>query len=171
MSELDLTATQSVTGYKKYKRRRNILPWWVIGFIWIFMVFAALIPVAIVFGAMRLNFQISLLGLTSPDPFSGIGIFVMLLFAYKGVVAFGLWTEKTWAVDLAKIDAVLSTVVCVGTMAYSLFGPAHSFSLRLELIATIPYYIKMNQMEYDWKNFDSLEVESFPFPHEPDRIA
>src|SRR3569833_2112009 len=108
MSELDLTATQSVTGYKKYKRRRNILPWWVIGFIWIFMVFAALIPVAIVFGAMRLNFQISLLGLTSPDPFSGIGIFVMLLFAYKGVVAFGLWTEKTWVVDLAKIDAALS---------------------------------------------------------------
>ncbi|MES2108038.1 MAG: hypothetical protein V4577_04795 [Bacteroidota bacterium] len=162
MSELDLNTSQPTAGYKKYKRRRSMLPWWVIGFIWIFMVFAALVPVAIVFGAMRLTFQVSLLGLSAADPFSGTGIFVMLLFAYKGLVAFGLWTEKTWAIDLAKIDAALSTVICLGTMGYSLFGPGGMFSLRLELIATIPYYFKMNQIEYDWKNFDSLEAEPFP---------
>jgi len=162
MDENDLTAQPPVIGFKKFKRRRAMLPWWVIGFIWIFLVFAALIPVAIVFGALRITFAVSLLGLSASDPFSITGIFVILLFAYKGLVAFGLWTEKTWAIDLAKIDAAISTVICMGVMAYTLLGADHGFSLRLELIATIPYYIKMNQVEYDWKNFDNIEVEPFP---------
>ena len=162
MDENELTAPSPIIGYKKYKRRRALLPWWVIGFLWIFMAFAALMPLAIVFGILRITFAVSLLGLSTPDPFSATGIFLILLFAYKGIVSFGLWTEKTWAVDLAKIDAALSTVVCLGVMGYTFFGPDNSFSLRLELIATIPYYIKMNQIEYDWKNFNSLEAEPFP---------
>ena len=138
-----------------------MLPWWVIGFTWIFLVFGALMPVAVVFGLLRRTFPVSLLGLSADDPFSLIGIFIILLFAFKGVTAFALWTEKTWAIDLAKIDAITSTVICCGVIVYSLIGP-HSFSIRLELIATIPYYIKMNNIEYDWKNFDEQEVVLFP---------
>lgn len=142
---------------KRLERRRKLLPWWVIAFIWIFLVFFALMPVAIIMGLLKYNFEISLLGLTTNEPFSLIGIFLVLLFLFKGVTAFALWTEKVWAVGLAKTDAIISAVICFSVMAYLLFVPQHSFSLRLELVAIFPYYYKMNQIQYDWENFESPE--------------
>lgn len=143
-----------------------MLPWWVIGFIWIFLIFTALMPVGIVFGFLKIPFAVSLLGLTTSDPISLTGIFLIFLFAFKGITAFGLWTEKTWAVDVAKIDAIVSIVICCWVMIFPLIAAGHSYSIRLELIALIPYYIKMNKIEYDWKNFDTPEVIPFPLEHE-----
>jgi hypothetical protein len=137
----------------KYKRRRSMLPWWVIGFIWLFLVFFALIPLGIIFGILGHNFEISLLGLTTYNPFSLTGILLMLIFSFKGIIAFGLWTEKKWAVGAAKIDAIISIVVCCLAMAYSMFA-LHQFSLRLELIVIVPYFYKMNSIQYDWLYFD-----------------
>ena len=141
---------------KRMERRRKLLPWWVIGFIWLFLVFFAIMPVAIIMGLLKYNFEISLLGLTTYQPISISGLSLILLFAFKGVVAFGLWTEKRWAVILAKIDAIVSIVVCFSAMAYAFFV-LHSFSLRLELIVLFLYYYKMNQIQHDWENFGSPE--------------
>ena len=136
------------------ERRRKLLPWWVLACLWLFLVFSALMPVAIIMGLLKYSFEMSLLGLTAHDPFSLIGLSLMALFALKGVTAFALWTEKKWAVGLAKIDAIISIVVCLGTMGYAIFE-LHSFSIRLELIVLVPYFYKMNQIQYDWENFDS----------------
>jgi hypothetical protein len=135
-------------------------------------VFFALMPVAVVVGLFRVNFEISLLGLTTHDPLSLTGISLILLFSFKGITAFALWTEKKWAVGVAKIDAIISIIVCCSTMAYALFTPGYSFSLRLELIAIIPYFYKMNSIEYVWLHFDdaieinqvSSDVSSDPKP-------
>lgn len=141
---------------KRLERRRKLLPWWITVFIWVFLLFFALMPVAFIMGLLKYNFEISLLGLTTNQPISIIGLFLILLFAFKGVTAFALWTEKNWAVDLAKIDAIISIVVCFLVMGYALFV-LHSFSLRLELIVLFLYYYKMNQIQYDWENFNSPE--------------
>ncbi len=137
-------------------RRRKLLPWWVIGFLWIFLVFFLLMPVAVVMGLLKYNFQMSLLGLTTNEPFSFIGIGVISLFSLKGITAFALWTEKKWAIGLSKIDAIISMAVCLGVMAYVIIV-LHSFSLRLELIVLGFYYYKMNQIQHDWENYGSSE--------------
>ncbi|HTD42188.1 MAG TPA: hypothetical protein VK671_16275 [Mucilaginibacter sp.] len=141
---------------KRLERRRKLLPWWVVAFIWLFLVFFAIMPVGVIMGLLKYNFEISLLGITTHQPISLIGMFLILLFSFKGVTALALWAEKAWAVGLAKVDAIISIAICFLVMAYALFVQ-HSFSLRLELIVLFLYYYKMNQIQYDWENFDSPE--------------
>jgi hypothetical protein len=157
MHEDELTRQPISENIAKPSRRRKLLPWWVTCFLWIFIAFLVMIPVAIVFGLLHRIFLISLLGFSTNDPFSIIGLCLMLLFTFKGIVAFGLWTEKKWAVGVAKIDALLSIVICCVAMILSIVGPNHGFNLRLELIAIIPYYIKMKNIQYTWENFDNAE--------------
>jgi hypothetical protein len=149
---------------RRLERRRKLLPWWVIAFIWLFLAFFALMPFGIVMGLLNFKFEISLLGLSTNNPVSLIGLFLILLFSFKGITAFALWTEKTWAVGLAKIDAIISIVICFSVMAYALFVSHHSFSLRLELIAIFPYYYKMNQIQYDWENFEGPDTIGHMIP-------
>jgi len=143
----------------KFERRRKLLPWWVIGFIWLFLLFFAIMPIGIIMGLLKYPFTISLLGITTHQPISLTGLFLISLFAVKGVTAFALWTEKQWAVGLAKVDAIISIAICFLVMAYIIFAQ-HGFSIRLELIAVFFYYYKMNQIQYDWENFESPEVVS-----------
>ncbi len=150
----------------KLSRRRKLLPWWVIGFTWIFMIFAALMPFAIIFGILHFNFQMALLGLATDEPFSLMGVLIMALFLFKGIVAIGLWIEKRWAAGLAKIDAIISMIICIAVIGYALFI-GHTLSLRLELIAIIPYYLKMNNIQYDWENFNN---EDSPDPVAADAV-
>jgi len=167
MDENNGNYQNSNINFPKPNRRRKLLPWWVITFIWLFLLFSALMPVGIIMGLLKYNFEISLLGLTTYNPISLVGGFLILLFAFKGVTAFALWTEKVWAVGLAKIDAVISIVICFLVMGYAIFA-LHSFSLRLELIVLFLYYYKMNKIQYDWENFDSLEYPEYTDPVIPD---
>jgi len=137
----------------KLQRRRKLLPWWVLAFTWLFIVTSAIIPVGIIIGLLGYDFSLALLGLSTTQPLSLIGAVVMLLFLVKGITGLALWTEKTWAVRLAKVDAVTSIAVCFGVMAYALFENK-SFSFRLELIVLLFYYFKMAKIQYDWENFD-----------------
>ena len=159
MNENETKDQNPVIDLPRILRRRNLLPWWIIGFIWIFFLFFAMIPAAVVFGLLKFNFQLSLLGLSTGDPISITGLFIMLLFALKGVVAFMLWTEKTQAVKFAKIDAIVSAAICCLVMIYALVAPSiHMINLRLELIAIIPYYLKMSKIQYDWEYFGDNDV-------------
>ncbi|HEX4374472.1 MAG TPA: hypothetical protein VHZ50_14320 [Puia sp.] len=146
----------------KLKRRRSLLPWWIIGFTWLFILFLAIIPVGVVFGLLKHDFNVSLLGFQTDDPFSVIGLCLILLFILKGIVALGLWTEKKWAVGLAKIDAIISIVVCCLSMVGPLLGLGHAFTIRLELIVLVPYFYKMNSIQYDWLYFDDQATDPNP---------
>jgi lipoprotein signal peptidase len=155
MDENELETQNEAVALHPNKRRRDLLPWWVIGSIWLFFLFTALIPVGIILGMLKYSFKISLLGLETSNPFSVTGLFLILIFIFKAITAFGLWAEKKWGVGLAKIDAVISIAICCLVMAYPLFAPgSHMISIRLELIILIPYYYKMNAIQYDWKYFD-----------------
>ena len=117
-------------------------------------------PFALIIGIMGHQFELSLYGLDTTQPFSSIGILLMLLFTLKGIVALGLWTEKRWAVNLAIIDAIVGIVIClILTFASPLMtvDEGHvGFSFRIELLILIPYLLKMRKIKPDWMERKTL---------------
>jgi hypothetical protein len=96
----------------QYKRRRQLLPWWIKVFIWIFLVFGSIVPIGLIAAVFGYNFQIALYGLETNQPLSIIGLLLCVLFLLKGAVAYGLWTEKDWAVKLGIVDAIIGIAIC-----------------------------------------------------------
>jgi len=134
-------------------RRRDLLPIWIKIFLWIFMIAGCIVPIGLVFSILGISFSLSLYGLETNDGFSITGIVIMTLFAIKGAVSISLWTEKGWAISLALFDAILGIAVCVFVMLILPFlndtGPR--LMIRLELIAIIPYLIKMKAIKDEWE--------------------
>lgn len=140
--------------YPTLKRRRDLLPIWIKVFLWIFLVFSMIVPFGLIFGILGFQFGLSIYGLETSNPLSITGLLIMLFFAFKGVVSFGLWTEKDWAINLALVDAVTGIVACAIVMLILPLIPepnSYHFSLRLELIALIPYLKKMKKIKEDWR--------------------
>jgi hypothetical protein len=127
------------------KRRRQLLPLWIKIFLWFFIVMGCMVPLGFILACFNIPFQVSLYGLTSNDPTSVFGILLSAVLAYKAYTAFALWTGKTYAVSLAQIDAIFGIISCAVVM---IVGPGSI--LRLELIALIPYLIKMNKIKAEW---------------------
>ncbi len=138
--------------------RRSLLPIWIKIFLWIFMFFGVLIPVGILLNVLfGLSVPISLYGLSTMHLFSAKGLFLTILFGIKAFVSFGLWTEKEWAVNLAIIDAVLGILICISVMLINLFliEERMHITIRLELVALIPYLIKMRRIMDHWCDLKS----------------
>ncbi len=139
-------------------RRRDLLPVWIKIFLWIFMITGIIAPVGIVFGLLGMEMNLSLYGMDTVAPISITGMFIIVLFAIKGMVSFGLWTGKGWAVNLAILDAVLGIGICVAVMFILPFSAENSgfkFSFRLELAALIPYLVKMHKLKPEWAGLSS----------------
>ena len=138
-------------------KRRTLLPWWIKIFIWIFLVFGAIIPVALIFGILGYNFQLSLYGLVSNNPLSLMGISLMVIFSLKGFTAFSLWTEKDWAINFAFADAILGILICSFLMIiYPFFKPGFMINIRLELTLLIPYFLWLKKIKADWHNSNKI---------------
>jgi len=127
-------------------------------FSWIFIVLGAIAPFAFVAGLMGFSFQTSLYGLESNSPTSVLGICLIALFFIKGVTAFGLLKEKDWAIKLGIADAITGIAICVGVMVYQAIYFS-SVSIRLELIALIPYFIKLKAIKNTWETW-RISVEA-----------
>jgi len=134
--------------------RKKLIPIWIKVFSWIFLVFGLLSPVALIIGILGFEFQLSLYGFQTIYPLSIPGLIVIVLFALKGIVAFGLLTQKNWAVKLAIIDGIVGIALCIFTMVYVAYDYylAQNFTFRLELIALIPYLLKMRKVKPNWEN-------------------
>lgn len=153
MNEIILDEKLSI----KEGRRRDLLPMWVKIFCWIFMFFLGMIPIGLVFGLLGLEFSLALYGIETVVPFSLIGMIILFLFAIKGVVAIGLWTEKAWAAQLAELDGILGTIICTFVMFILPVIADRSdvfVSFRLELVALIPYFMKMREIKSEWEAFE-----------------
>jgi hypothetical protein len=138
---------------KSNLRRRDLLPIWIKIFLWIFLVFGAIVPIGLILGLKGMKFNLALYGLETLHPLSLIGLSVSFLFVLKGIVALGLWTEQKWAVNLAIIDAVIGILTCVFVMAVIPFIGHNNgihINLRLELIPLILYLIKMRKIRTEW---------------------
>lgn len=137
--------------------RRKLLPWWIKTFCWIFMILGVCGLASLIGNAFTDNVSLSLYGFSSNTAYSGVGIFIIAIMALKGFAAYSLWFEKPNAIIIAKIDAIVGIVICIASMFIIPFtsGDGH-IPFRLEILLLIPYYIKINKIEYEWDNLESL---------------
>ena len=134
-------------------RRRALLPVWMKIFIWLFIVAGCICVPLFILGLVGMNFQVALYGLESNDSTSFVGMLVLLLFIFKGLVSFGLWFEAKWAVGLGIIDAGVGLLICfVTTFRPDLFpGNQAARFFRLEIIFLVVYLIKLFRIREKWK--------------------
>jgi hypothetical protein len=136
--------------------RRKLLPWWIKAFCWFFMLMGTIIIPVLIYGFLGNPIQLSFYGFETDNAISFTGIFVSLIILLKGYAAYSLWFEKDNAISIGKFDAICGIAICfVALFYYPLVH--HSLSLRLEILFLIPYYIKLNKMEYAWDNLKELE--------------
>jgi F0F1-type ATP synthase membrane subunit a len=136
-------------------RRRKLLPIWMKVFVWIFMIMGAFAPLILLFSASGGTASLALYGLETTDPYSNIGLSLCALFILKGPVAYGLWSERNWAVKLAIGDAVLGILICIAVTLEPLYGHQTSYSFRLELVVLIPYLLWLLKIKRPWERMNA----------------
>jgi uncharacterized membrane protein (DUF2068 family) len=122
-------------------------------------VFSIFAVIGILFGLLGYNFNLSLYGINTNNPSSLIGVFLLAIFILKGIVALGLWTEKDWAIMLAKIDTYIGIVICSFVMLIYPFlinNGNFILSFRLELILLIIFLIRLNKITKPWEDIKSV---------------
>ena len=131
--------------------RRNLIPAWIKIFIWIFIVVACFTPLLLLMSLTGYRPLLALYGLETNKAFSITGLAICSLFLFKGVTAFALWSEKSYAIKLGIIDAVIGLMICCAIM----FAPALSGALisnyRLELVALTPYLVWLLKAKETWE--------------------
>lgn len=137
--------------------RRKLLPWWIKTFCWIFMLLAVVAVSTLITNLFFSTVDLSLYGFSTNTAYSITGIFIIAIMILKGFAAFSLWFEKPNAISIGKIDAICGVVICVASMFVLPFtsGDGH-IQLRLEILLLIPYYIKLNKIEYEWDNLETI---------------
>ena len=135
------------------KTRRQLLPLWIKIFLWFFLITGGLAIPGLFAGLLGATYSISLYGLESYEPISSVGLILSILFIVKAITAFALWTEKDYAIQLSLFDGYVGILVCFFMMFVYPFLNLESgfhFNIRLELIALIPYVIKMHDIQKEW---------------------
>lgn len=132
-------------------RRRDLLPWWIKTFTWIFIITGGIAVLSFVAALFGVSFQMAFYGLETSDPQSLTGIFLIAVFLLKGFTAFGLWTEKDWAVIVGLIDASIGIAICFAVMFF-IVDREGGFSFRAELLLLIPFLLKQVSIREAWKN-------------------
>lgn len=131
--------------------KRKLLPWWIKVFIWIFLFLAVFTPVVIILGFLGYKMQLSLYGIQTSSALSSKAFLITGLFLFKGVVSYGLWTGKKWAIKVAMIDAVFGILFCLYMMF--LVKPVNEkdySNYRFELVFLIPYFVKLTDLIETW---------------------
>jgi hypothetical protein len=134
-------------------KRKQLLPWWIKVFMWIFLVFGVFAPFGLILAIFGFDFQLSLYGLETNNPISIIGIIIMAIFLFKGITAYGFFREKDWAITLGIIDSISGIFICILVMIFPLTDKTShgNNSFRLELVLLVPYLIKMIRIKSAWE--------------------
>ena len=132
-------------------KRRKLITIWIKIFIWIFIIVACFTPLIMITSLMRYRPLLALYGLETNDAFSITGAIICSLFLFKGMTAFALWSEKSYAIKLGIIDAVIGIMICCTVMFAPAFSGAFISNYRLELVALIPYLIWLLRTQAEWE--------------------
>ncbi|MEP3837285.1 MAG: hypothetical protein ABJM36_06535 [Algibacter sp.] len=143
---------ENVSEFDNFERRRKLLPWWIRGFCWLFMLFGALSVVCLFLGFTNIKPDLAFYGFETNEPFSLFGLIVISIGVLKGVTAFSLWFEKDNAVKIGKIDAIVGIVLCaISMLVMPFFQEGFNITLRLELALLIPFLLKLNKTQKRWE--------------------
>lgn len=132
--------------------RRTLLPIWMKVGCWFFMFMGALSLLSFIEGVFGSSAGIEFYGLNDDSTFSIKGMILTTVLLFKAFTAYSFWFEKDNAITLGKIDAVAGIIICIVMMILSPMLENGTFSLRIELLFLIPYYMRISKMEYSWDN-------------------
>lgn len=133
--------------------RRALLPIWIKVFCWIFMFFGLVMLIVPVFMILDMPIDLAIYGLATNNIYSWVGVVIVAIFGFKAFSAYSLWFEKDNAIVLSKIDAIVGIVICIAVMIFKpMLVKSAGLEFRIELILLIPYYLKLNKIEYAWDN-------------------
>jgi len=139
-------------------KRKQLLPWWIKLFMWIFLLAGVSVPFGIIFGIFGYRFSMALYGLATNEFLSVVGITIASIFLLKGIVSYGLLMEKDWAIKLGILDASLGILICMLVMVYSLLKFRGGYiSFRIELLLLIPYLIRLFKIKPAWEKAVQIE--------------
>lgn len=131
--------------------RRELLPFWIKVFIWIFII-GAVVIVGVVIAAIWSNYiPVSLYGLRTEYIDTDIGLFLAFIFLLKGVVSIALWRNWSKAIDLALFDAILGIVITI-YVSLSSIGSSQ-INLRLEIFVLIYYLYCLIKVRHKWVTY------------------
>jgi len=131
--------------------RRQLLPWWMKFFCWLFMILGVAAIGCLLAGLFGIPESLALYGFETNQPFSLTGVIILIIAIFKGITAFSLWFEKDHAIILGTIDAITGIVLCVIFMVVLPYTIENFHAtIRLELILLIPYLIKLKKIQPEW---------------------
>ncbi len=132
--------------------RKNLLPWWIKFFCWVFMIFGAFMIFILGLALFNLSMDISIYGLEAKGPLSLYGCLITLVVLYKSYTGYVLWFEKDNAIYIAQIDAIVGILLCTASMfLLPTLEEGNRFTFRLELLFLIPYLIRLNKIKKKWE--------------------
>ena len=135
----------------KVKRRRDLLPWWIKAFCWLFMVAMVLVFVRLILLLLGINTEFEFYGINAKDNYPINVIIVFIVFFLHGITAFSLWFEKKYAVDIAIWDAIIGILLCVLVMGIGLYDGNYLF--RLEIILLFLFLTRLVKIKKKWGTY------------------
>ncbi len=134
------------------KSRKELLPWWIKVFMWIFLVLGVFV-VGIAFASIfEFSTVLSLYGFSTTEIWSPVGILLLFVFILKAVTSYGLIAKKSWAIKLGITDAGLGIFLCLFVIVYTIATKGFNFSMRLELLFLVPYLLRLLRIRVEWES-------------------
>lgn len=134
-------------------KRRSLLPWWIKGFCWFFMLVSLMTVIRMILLLFNINTELEFYGLNAKDNTPINGILVFVVFILHGFTAYSLWFEEDYAIKIGILDAIIGLALCLFSMAMSFYN-GH-FTARLEIILLILFLTKLLKIRFNWKSATS----------------
>ena len=132
-------------------RRRDLLPWWIKAFCWLFMLMGVVSIVCLLAGALGYPASLSFYGFETTTPLSPIGLLLIAVMLFKGYSAYQLWFERDNAIAIARADAIIGVCLCIVSMVVMpFFQDGFKLTFRLELVLLVFYWYKLNRIADAW---------------------
>jgi hypothetical protein len=143
--------------------RRDLLPWWMKTFCWIFMIFGVLSTFSLILGFTNYKPMLAFYGFESNEPFSLYGLIVIGVGIFKGITAYALRFEKDFAIKFGKIDAIIGIGLSgLSMLILPIFIDGLNMKIRFELILIAPFLLKLNKIEKKWESIGKCDLAKTP---------
>lgn len=132
--------------------RKSLIPMWIKIFSWIFMILGFLgAPFVIIYQLItKQPMEFTVFGLEHYGLFyEPMGLLIMLLLILLGISSYGLLFGKKWGVTMALPVGYIGIAIVIFVMAYAIIFN-NSIVIRFELIAQIPFILKMHKIRTSW---------------------
>lgn len=131
--------------------RKKLIPLWIKIFGWLFIVMGVAVPLLpLVTAFLKQPATYEIFGLSyAGSPFHPMALLISAIVLALSISAYGLLFGKPWGLKACLVTGYGGIIICLATMVYSLVALS-ALSIRLELLAQIPYLLKLHKLKPLW---------------------